>query len=273
MPLETKTPIALTIAGSDSGGGAGIQADIKTFSAFKVYATSVITAVTAQNTCTVNAVQNIDADIVQSQIETVLSDIPVDAIKIGMLSTAPLIERVAQTLLNTKLPIILDPVMVAKSGDRLLEEDALQTLREKLLPIATLITPNLPEAADLLGINEATTNDQAIDQAKQLIELGAKAVLMKGGHAKGETCTDILLLSDGTICLFEAKRIDTKNTHGTGCTLSAAIAAGFAKGQLQQTAVQNAHTYLHKAILSADQLKIGRGHGPVHHFHEMWSPQ
>jgi len=260
---------ALTIAGSDSGGGAGIQADLKTFSALGVYGASVITAVTAQNTRAVTDVHPIPNATVAAQIAAVLDDIRVDCIKIGMLGDAALIETVARALEGYHGPVVLDPVMVAKSGARLLPDAARAALIAQLLPRADLLTPNLPEAAALLGRAEAETDADMQDQGAQLREMGARAVLMKGGHGQGETCTD-WLVADEPIRL-DAPRIATRNTHGTGCTLSSAIAAGLAKGLTLPDAVETAHRWLHRAILAADSLKIGQGHGPVHHFHEVWT--
>ncbi len=262
------TPTALTIAGSDSGGGAGIQADLKTFSALGVFGTSAITAVTAQNTCDVTDVFAIPNATIAAQITAVLDDIRVDAIKIGMLGSPSLIETVAEALRGFAGPVVLDPVMVAKSGARLLPEAARSALIRHLLPRADLLTPNLPEAASLLGLPEAVTNDEMKDQANRLRAMGAKAVLMKGGHGKGDICTDWLLADE--MVRLDAPRIATRNTHGTGCSMSSAIAAGLAKGMPLAQAVERAHHWLHRAIVAADSLEIGHGHGPVHHFHEVW---
>lgn len=259
---------ALTIAGSDSGGGAGIQADLKTFSALGVYGASVITAVTAQNTCAVTDVHPIPNSTVAAQISAVLGDIRVDSIKIGMLGDASLIETVAKALEGYRGPVVLDPVMVAKSGACLLPDAARQALIAHLLPRADLLTPNLPEAAALLDCAEARNDAEMQAQGARLREKGARAVLMKGGHCQGETCTDWLIADQVT--RFDAPRIDTRNTHGTGCTLSSAIAAGLAKGLTLAEAVESAHAWLHRAILAADALNIGHGHGPVHHFHAVW---
>lgn len=264
--------IAVTIAGSDSGGGAGIQADLKAFSALGVYGCSVITAVTAQNTQVVTAVHDVPADIVTSQIEAVLANLNVGAIKIGMLFSIRTIEAVVSVLKPLNLSIVVDPVMVAKSGDRLLSNDATLALKELLLPIATILTPNLPEAADLLALRETTTTeDDGETQAAALLALGPAHVLMKGGHAEGAVCVDLLASDDGGRVPFEAPRFATKNTHGTGCTLLASIAAGLAKGFSVEEAVREAHAYLQGAIAAADNLYIGSGHGPVHHFHRVWS--
>ena len=193
-----------------------------------------------------------------------------DAIKIGMLSSAEIIETVSDKLDGAGIPIISDPVMVAKSGDRLLRNDALSALKEKLVPLATVLTPNLPEAADLLGQPEASSEEDLLEQAKALLDLGPKNVLMKGGHAKGKICVDFLVSQDGQVEKLEAPRLDTQNTHGTGCTLSASIASGIAKGLSVGDAVVEAHAYLQGAIHAADTLHIGSGHGPVHHFHKVW---
>lgn len=262
--------IALTIAGSDSGGGAGIQADLKTMSALGVYGASVITAVTAQNTQAVTAVQGINLDVIAAQIDAVLSDLDVKAIKIGMLATPEIIQTVADGLAGFEGPIVLDPVMVAKSGDALLADDAVATLREVLVPRAVVLTPNLPEAARLLGQGEAKDTDQMVAQGRSLAGLGAAHVLMKGGHGSGAVCTDVLVSASEILAELQAPRIETRNTHGTGCTLSSAVAAGLAKGQGVTDAVQAAHAYLQGAIQAADRLTIGQGHGPVHHFHKVW---
>lgn len=260
------TAIALTIAGSDSGGGAGIQADLKAFSAMGVYGASVITAITAQNTQAVTAVHAVPVDIVGAQIKAVLDDLDVDAIKIGMLFSPELIQTVADGLVGFDGPVILDPVMIAKSGDALLQEEAISALSEILIPRADLVTPNLPEAERLTGMDAGADPGLA---AQALAGMGAKAVLIKGGHGKGPMCRDTLFL-DGHAHSFEGRRIPTKNTHGTGCTYSSAIAAGLAKGLDLHEAVLEAHEYLYGAIVAADQLDIGQGHGPVHHFHWMW---
>ena len=266
------TPIAVTIAGSDSSGGAGIQADLKTFSALGVYGASVITALTAQNTRGVQGIQDVPAAFVAQQIDSVFSDLAVTAVKIGMLANAQVIAAVADGLCayDRRTPVVLDPVMVATSGDRLIRDDAVAALRETLLRRADLITPNLPEAAVLLG--EATARDEAEAeaQARRLVALGARAVLIKGGHGGGETSTDHLVTADGIARRFPTPRIATRNTHGTGCTLSAAVAAGLARGLGLSDAVAAAKDYLTAAIGAADRLGIGGGHGPVHHFHAVW---
>jgi len=260
---------ALTIAGSDSGGGAGIQADLKTFSAFGVYGCSVVTAVTAQNTRDVTAVHPIPNHIVAAQIKAVLSDIKVHAIKIGMLGTPDLIECVADCLKRYDGPVIVDPVMVAKSGAELLPAASLEALRRRLLPRAAVLTPNIPEAARLLDATQQTDSSALREQGRLLLAMGPDAVLMKGGHGTGDICTDWLITAEGGR-IFRAPRIDTRNTHGTGCSLSSAIAAGMAKGQSIGASVAAAHAWLHQAIRSADELAIGHGHGPVHHFFEVW---
>ncbi|WP_170326160.1 bifunctional hydroxymethylpyrimidine kinase/phosphomethylpyrimidine kinase [Ruegeria arenilitoris] len=262
--------IALTIAGSDSGGGAGIQADLKAMSALGVYGASVITAVTAQNTRAVTAVHGIPLDVVSAQIEAVLTDLDVGAIKIGMLANPEIIQAVADAIAGFDGPVVLDPVMIAKSGDALLAQDAVLTLRDILLPRATVLTPNLPEAACLLGATEAETPDQMIAQGLALCGLGAGSVLMKGGHGRGTVCHDLLVDASGLVAEFTAPRRETRNTHGTGCTLSSSIAAGLALGLDLTDAVAQAHEYLQGAIALADGLMIGQGHGPVHHFHRVW---
>ena len=218
-------PIAVTIAGSDSGGGAGIQADLKTFSALGVYGASVIAALTAQNTKGVSAVLEVPPDFVAAQMDAVFSDLAVAAVKIGMLGSAGVVEAVAAGLVrHRQTRIVLDPVMVATSGDRLLAPDAVEALRTKLMPLAVVVTPNLPEAAALLDAPEAMTEDEMVHQAERLLALGARAVLMKGGHGKGAESVDFLVTATAAV-RFAAARIETKNTHGTGCTLAAAIAA------------------------------------------------
>lgn len=265
-------PIALTIAGSDSGGGAGIQADLKTFSALGVYGASVITAITAQNTRTVASVEPISRGMVAAQIDAVLGDLDVRAIKIGMLGGADIIETVAErlrVLAQTRpVPVVLDPVMVAKSGDALLPDDAVVALRERLLSLATVLTPNLPEAARLLDCAPATTLGEMADQGRALQMMGPQYVLMKGGHLAGDTCTDLLIGPETRV--LSAPRCATRNTHGTGCSLSSAIAAGLAQGLTVAAAITRAHEWLQGAIGAADDLSIGFGHGPVHHFYALW---
>ena len=265
-----KTPIALTIAGSDSGGGAGIQADLKTFSALGVYGASVITALTAQNTREVRAIFDTDPGFIAEQIDCVLDDLAVDAIKIGMLSRPEVIEVVAEKLSQRRVgSVVLDPVMVAKSGDHLLQAEAVATLRERLIPLADVITPNLPEAAVLLGCDEPREESALEGMAEALLELGAKSVLLKGGHLSGPESVDVFHNSRETKVL-RAPRISTNNTHGTGCSLSSAIAAYLARGEELAAAISFAKDYLTAAIAAADSLSIGGGHGPVHHFHKLW---
>lgn len=261
--------IALTIAGSDSGGGAGIQADLKTFSALGVFGTSVITAITAQNTVGVRAVEDISPQMVGAQIDAIFDDIAVGATKIGMVSRAPTIEVIAERLSLRAVRPVLDPVMVSTSGDRLLEVDAVGALRALLLPLATVVTPNLPEAALLAETGIAEDERGMIAQAEAILKSGAAAVLVKGGHGNGAESVDILVTSQG-MARFAAPRLKTRNTHGTGCTLSAAIAAGLASGLALEDAVGRAKDYLQQAIQASDRLRIGSGHGPVHHFHHWW---
>lgn len=264
------TPIALTIAGSDSGGGAGVQADLKSFSALGVYGASAITALTAQNTRAVTAVEPASLPMIRAQIAAVLDDLDVNAVKIGMLATADVIAAVAEALAAYAGPIVLDPVMVAKSGDALLEDDAVDALTLRLAPRAAVLTPNLPEAARILKTSPAVGADEMIAQGEALLALGPRAVLMKGGHASGEECLDFLIARDAPAIAFRAPRLETKNTHGTGCTLSSSIAAGLAKGLDLVQAVGEAHEYLQGAIRAADALTVGSGHGPTHHFHRSW---
>jgi hydroxymethylpyrimidine/phosphomethylpyrimidine kinase len=263
-------PIALTIAGSDSGGGAGIQADLKTFSALGVYGASVITALTAQNTLGVTAIHDVPPDFIAAEIDAVYSDLSVAATKIGMLSQPATIEAVAAGLDRHKAKnIVLDPVMVAASGDRLLAAEAETTLKRLLFPRALVVTPNLHEAAALLGMPVAKNEAQMREQAQRIRALGARAVLVKGGHAEGPEAVDLYVDEKGEHRLV-ARRYQTQNTHGTGCTLSSAIAAFLARGLPLVEAVTLAKSYVNAAIAAADQLSVGRGRGPVHHFHAMW---
>ncbi len=265
------TAIAVTIAGSDSGGGAGIQADLKTFSAMGVYGASVLTALTAQNTLGVSAVHDVPPDFVRAQMDAVFSDLDVSAVKIGMLSQPAIIEAVAAGLeAHPGLPIVLDPVMVAASGDPLIADAAVSTLVDALIPLADLITPNLHEAARLLPAEVAAGKGAMEAQAEELVSIGARSVLIKGGHGEGGSSDDFLLTEAGGRW-FNGPRIATQNTHGTGCTLSSAIAARLAKGAALDEAVDAAKAYISAAIAAADQLTIGAGHGPVHHFHKYWS--
>jgi hydroxymethylpyrimidine/phosphomethylpyrimidine kinase len=264
------TAIALTIAGSDTSGGAGIQADLKTFAALEVYGASVITALTAQNTLGVKAVHMVPPEFVRAQMWAVAADLDVRAIKTGMLGTSALIKAVVEGLADfDRVPVVLDPVIVAASGDPLLDKDAVETLREALIPRATLITPNLTEAAALLGEGAARNEAEMAAQARKLLICGAKTVLIKGGHAEGAAAVDVFLDGEGEMRL-STQRVLTRNTHGTGCTLSAAIAAELAKGASLRVAVTMAKAYVTAAIGAADGLKIGKGRGPVHHFHALW---
>jgi len=266
------TAIAVTIAGSDSGGGAGIQADLKAFSANGVYGASVLTALTAQNTLGVSAIHDVPQDFVRAQMDAVYSDLAVKATKIGMLSTVETIEAVAGGLTaHTTGPVVLDPVMVAASGDPLLADSAVETLISALVPLADVITPNLHEAARMLDSDVAAGETDMHAQAERLLGLGAKTVLLKGGHGTGAESADLFLDQVGNAVWLRDRRIETGNTHGTGCTLSSAIAAGLARGLPLARAVQAAKTYIQAAIAASDQLRIGGGHGPVHHFHALWS--
>jgi hydroxymethylpyrimidine/phosphomethylpyrimidine kinase len=264
------TPIALTIAGSDSSGGAGIQADLKTFAAFGVYGASVITALTAQNTRGVTAIHTVPADFVTAQIDAVFTDLDVSAVKIGMVAQLATIDAIVAGLTRwSPHHVVLDPVMVATSGDRLLAAEAVEALRTKLIPRASLITPNLPEAAALLDETVASSEAAIASQGQRLLAMGCRAVLIKGGHGQGAESIDYLFSGSGIVALA-APRIATKNTHGTGCSLSSAIAAGLAKGDDMETAVRNAKTWISAAIAAADGLGIGHGHGPIHHFHRFY---
>jgi hydroxymethylpyrimidine/phosphomethylpyrimidine kinase len=255
-------PRALTIAGSDSGGGAGIQADLKTFSAFGVYGMSVLTAVTAQNTVGVQGVETLTPAFIRTQFESVVSDIGVDALKTGMLGTAEVVAAVAAMIANAGLTrLVVDPVMVAKSGDHLLAQDAVNALRTLLLPLALVITPNVPEAETLVG-DSIGTPEEMREAARRLHALGPRWVVVKGGHMGGETVTD--LLYDGTsFQSLDTPRIATPHTHGTGCTFSAAMTACLAKGQSVPDAFAAAKWYTHAAIAAAPGL--GHGHGPLNH--------
>ena len=262
---------ALTIAGSDSGGGAGIQADLKTFAALGCYGMSVITALTAQNTQAVTAIQSVPAAFIVEQMKAVLSDIGTDAVKIGMLHTPEVIVQVAHTLTEFGITnIVLDPVMVAKSGDKLLQDEAVDALRTYLLPLATLLTPNLPEASVLLGRPVETVADM-LPAAIDLACLCPGGILVKGGHLATAESTDLLYLPDQEPHWLSTERIPTNNSHGTGCTLSSAIAAGLAKGLSLPEAVHQAKTYLTDALRAGATYTLGHGHGPVHHFFFYWS--
>ena len=259
-------PKALTIAGSDSGGGAGIQADLKTFSAFRVFGMSVITAVTAQNSLGVQGVENLPPVFVARQLRSVLEDFGADAAKCGMLSTAPIIEAVAAELTERRIEkLVVDPVMVAKSGDRLLEPEARAALSDRILPLALLVTPNLPEAEVLAGMRVAEPEDME-EAARRIHLMGPRYVLVKGGHLKGDA-TDLLWNGRG-FTRFSTPRIDSQNTHGTGCTFSAAIAAGLARGQALGDAIRSAKAYVTRAI--REGFQAGRGVGQLRHFIPDW---
>jgi hydroxymethylpyrimidine/phosphomethylpyrimidine kinase len=269
-PTTTTIRNVLSIAGSDPSGGAGIQADIKAMSARGCYAMAALTALTAQNTQGVSAVRPLDPDFVEEQIRMVFADIRVDAVKIGMIANADIADAVARALEPHRgMPVVLDPVMIAKGGAALLDPQAVAVLKDRLLPLATLLTPNLPEAAALLREPEARDRDSMAAQAGRLTTLGPQAVLMKGGHLAGQGSPDCLL-SGERICWFEGIRVPGANTHGTGCSLSSAIAAELAKGHNLEQSVAEAKSWLQQAIAMADRLEVGRGHGPVHHFHALW---
>ncbi|MEM7462427.1 MAG: bifunctional hydroxymethylpyrimidine kinase/phosphomethylpyrimidine kinase [Pseudomonadota bacterium] len=264
-------PIVLTIAGSDSGGGAGIQADLKSMSANRVYAASVITALTAQNTQGVDAIHDVPTDFIRAQMNAVFSDLDVDAVKVGMLSQSAIIDVVADGLANWKARnIVVDPVMVAASGDPLIADEAVETLKRKLFPLATLVTPNLHEAARLTAMPVAGSDEEVRHQALLISrENQDVGVLVKGGHTEADTSRDFLVW-EGSEFWFESDRIDTSNTHGTGCSLSSAIAANLAQDMSPPEAVEAAKDWLTRAISAADALNIGKGHGPVHHFIDFW---
>jgi hydroxymethylpyrimidine/phosphomethylpyrimidine kinase len=264
------TAIALTIAGSDSSGGAGIQADLKAFSALGAYGASVITALTAQNTLGVQGIFPVSPHFVRAQMDSIFSDLSVGAVKIGMLGTAPIVEAVADGLRRWRPRwIVLDPVMVAKGGHKLLQDEAVDAVRQHLLPLAHLVTPNLPEAGVLLAEEPPSERRAMPAAAARLQGMGARNVLLKGGHLDTADSPD-LLLHGGEIHWLDAERVPTARTHGTGCTLSAAITAGLARGRSLPAAVLAAKRYLAGAIRAADALGVGQGHGPVHHFHRLW---
>jgi hydroxymethylpyrimidine/phosphomethylpyrimidine kinase len=264
------TPIAVTIAGSDSSGGAGIQGDLKTFSALGVYGASVITALTAQSSEGVRAIHGVPAEFVQAQIDAVFSDLDVRAVKIGMVWQRDVIETIAAGLARFRqTKVVLDPVMIATSGDDLLRPEAREVLKRMLCPRALVITPNLPEAAALLDAPIARTEEEMREQAVRLLTLGAQAVLLKGGHAGGEQSVD-LLVEPKACTRFVADRIVSRNAHGTGCALSSAIAAGLAKGLDLADAIRTAKEFVTAALAAADRIKIGARSGPVHHFHASW---
>lgn len=285
-------PVVATIAGSDPSGGAGIQADLKTFSALGAYGCAVLTALTAQNTRGVTGVHPVPADFVRAQFDTLVADVDLDAIKIGMVADGAIAAAIADVLSDLAAGgagtvVVLDPVMVATSGDRLLAADAEDVVRRRLVPAADLITPNVDEAAALLDTTRATSTGEVREQALALRGIGARRVLLKGGHlarpdtASGDRAVDILVDADGTVHELVAERIDTRNTHGTGCTLSSAIAALRPVSPDWVTAVRHAKDYLTQALRHANELQIGRvdeagraiGHGPVHHFAGVWPPR
>ena len=258
-------PKAMTIAGSDSGGGAGIQADLKTFAAFGVFGTSVVTAVTAQNTVGVTGVHEIPVDLIAAQIHSVLDDIGADAVKTGMLSSAEVIARVSDEMAQRDIErLVVDPVMVAKSGDRLLRQDAVSALRTKLIPLAAVVTPNIPEAETVADM-KINSGENAREAARKIVAMGARSVVVKGGHLDGPP---VDLLYDGRdFTEFPGERIETRNTHGTGCTFASAIAAGLARGMSLTEAIADAKEYVTEAIRHAVSLgQVGQGHGPLSHF-------
>lgn len=278
MPADKNGEVALrnytrvlTIAGSDSGGGAGIQADLKTFSALGCYGMSVITALTAQNTMGVTGIHAVPPAFAAQQMAAVIGDIGVDAVKIGMLYSAELIESVAASLKQHGVTtIVLDPVMVAQSGDNLLQEEAVVALKKALVPMATVVTPNLPEAEVLLG-RKIDGLDGMRTAARDLSKLGCRSVLIKGGHMHTSESSDVLFINgENRIVVMPDRRVQTPNTHGTGCTLSSAIAAHLAKGLGIEAAAQRAKQYIADAIRAGAVYQIGQGSGPVHHFHEFW---
>ena len=267
-------PAAMTIAGSDSGAGAGVQADLKTFAALSIYGTSVLTAITAQNTIAVAAVHELPTDVINAQIEAIISDIGADAVKTGMLSSSVIIECVTTCLKASmkKYPtmpglrqIVVDPVMVAKSGDALLQEEAVSALRELLVPLAEVITPNIPEAETLTGLT-ITTDDDVNKAARMIVDMGAASVVIKGGHREGPA-TDVYF--DGSSFReFTSPRFDTVNTHGTGCTFASAVAAGLAQGLETEDAVGQAKEFVTEAIRNS--FPVGHDHGPLNHFYKFW---
>jgi len=259
-------PNVLTIAGSDSSGGAGIQADLKTFSALKVYGTSIITNITAQNTQGIRDIYTLPIKIIKSQLKSVFEDIDIAAVKVGMLHSIEIIELVSEMLCYYKPNnIVLDPVLISSSGRPLLQKDALSLMKRDLFPLATMITPNIPEAISILGLDQEIEPAEMETFSKSLLQFGSKSVLLKGGHLKGETCIDVLSEKDQTYN-FSHARVASKNTHGTGCTLSSAISANLAKGSSLKQSVQAANNYTFNAIKNADKLNVGLGTGPLFHF-------
>ena len=264
-------PNVLTLAGVDPSGGAGIFADLKTFSALGAYGTGIVVALTAQNTQGVTGIHLVPAAFVAQQIDTLFADVRIDSAKVGMLANAELIATVSAGLRRHGVRrLVVDPVMVSKSGHHLLQPDAVEALRRELLPLAEVVTPNLPEAGVLLGRTEPRTIEEMRIAARDLHQFGSRFVLLKGGHLDGAESIDIL--DDGTTQIeLRSPRIATRNTHGTGCTLSAAIAALLPQRATTADAVRDAKNYLTSAIAAADQLSVGHGHGPVHHFHALWA--
>ena len=270
MTNSRSIPNVLTIAGSDPSGGAGIQADLKAFSALGAYGTSVITALTAQNTRGVHGVHPVPAEFIASQLETLLDDVRIDAVKIGMVASLEVAEVIREALTRRRPRwVVLDPVMVAKSGDILVDDVGIRAVREILVPLADLITPNLPEAAVLLGLPAPATRGEMLAMAPALRALGAGSALLKGGHLSGEECPDLLIRADAAIWV-EGARVDTANLHGTGCSLSSAITARLAQGDSLLEAVANAKRWLGEALGESQRLDVGQGRGPVHHFHAWW---
>ena len=265
--MKKKYNRVLTIAGSDSGGGAGIQADIKAISAMECYAASAITAVTVQNTIGVQAVHPVPLDILEGQIEAVLSDIGADAIKIGMLHSTAVVKIVAQKIKQYGIKnVVLDPVMVSTSGHRLIEESAVEVIQEHLIPLARVLTPNVPEAEILIG-KEITGECKFEETAKELAHRYGVSVLLKAGHLSGDVLTDYFYNNeDDTLTLLPSRRVETRNTHGTGCTLSSALAAALAKGEDLTDTAKSAKKYIEQAIIAGADYEIGHGHGPVNHF-------
>ena len=262
----SRPPTVMTIAGSDSGGGAGIQADLKTFSALGVFGTSTLTAITAQNTVGVTAVHEVPTDVISAQIDAVITDIGADAVKTGMLSSRAIVETVAEAIRRHGITnLVVDPVMVAKSGDRLLREEAIASICNSLLPLAAVVTPNIPEAEDLTGLT-ISADDDVRQAAVSIIEMGARTVVIKGGHRDGPP-TDVFYDGD-RFQEFTTERIPSTNTHGTGCTFASAVAAGLAHGLEPPAAVAQAKEYVTEAIRAS--YPIGQGHGPLHHFHAFW---
>lgn len=269
-PSTRVIPNVLTIAGSDPSGGAGIQADLKTFSALGAYGTSVITALTAQNTRGVTGVHPVPDEFIAAQLETLFDDVRIDAVKIGMVASREVAEVIREALTRRRPRwVVLDPVMVAKSGDILVDDAGIRAVREVLVPLADLVTPNLPEAAVLLDAPVPGNRDGMLALAPALRALGAGATLLKGGHLSGEECPDLLITDEATRWI-EGARVDTANLHGTGCTLSSSIAARLALGEALLAAVAGAKQWLGAALAASRQLDVGQGRGPVHHFHAWW---